>query len=146
MGPRRGRYQRGELRPSLRKGTTRRSTTGSGSNALPTADGAPGVPTAPRSSSPYRCGCDDATSAGRHVVRVITRGDGSIILRHVITPAAVVASVVLTGLAIFQVLLAAGRPLGRFAWGGRNEVLPARLRVGSVVSICLYAFFAALLL
>jgi predicted Co/Zn/Cd cation transporter (cation efflux family) len=77
---------------------------------------------------------------------VITKGDGSVILRHVITAAAVVASVVLIGLAVFQVLLAAGRPLGRFAWGGHNEVLPARLRVGSVVSICLYAFFAALLL
>jgi hypothetical protein len=67
-------------------------------------------------------------------------------LRDVIMPAAVVASVLLAGLAVFQVLLAAGRPLGRFAWGGQNEVLPAGLRVGSVVSICLYAFFAVLLL
>jgi Domain of unknown function (DUF222) len=37
------------------KGTTRRSTTGSGSNAPPTADGAPGVRTAPRSCSPNLC-------------------------------------------------------------------------------------------
>ncbi|RKR30211.1 hypothetical protein [Arthrobacter oryzae] len=49
-------------------------------------------------------------------------------------------------LAVFQVLLIIGLPLGRFAWGGKDEVLPARLRVGSAVSILIYAAFAAVAL
>lgn len=49
-------------------------------------------------------------------------------------------------LAIFQVLLIIGLPLGRFAWGGQNDVLPARLRVGSAISILIYAAFAAVAL
>lgn len=45
----------------------------------------------------------------------------------------------LGALAVFQLLLAAGAPLGRAAWGGRQERLdperlPAALRVGSFVS------------
>src|SRR4051812_13588241 len=60
--------------------------------------------------------------------------------------AAVVVLALLAALAVFQSLLAAGLPLGRFAWGGQNEVLPASLRVGSVVSIVVYAFFAVLVL
>jgi hypothetical protein len=59
--------------------------------------------------------------------------------------AAVVASVLLAGLAVFQILLAAGRPLGRLAWGGRHEVLPVSLRIGSVVSVVSYAVIAWLL-
>ncbi|MBU5422203.1 hypothetical protein KQI48_05960 [Cellulomonas hominis] len=62
------------------------------------------------------------------------------------TTAALAATVVLAALAVLQVLLAAGAPLGRFAWGGSHEVLPARLRVGSAVSVLLYALFALLLL
>ena len=64
----------------------------------------------------------------------------------VIMTAAVVALVLLAALAVFQGLLVAGLPLGRFAWGGQNEVLPASLRIGSGVSIALYAFFAVLIL
>ena len=60
--------------------------------------------------------------------------------------AVVVALALLGALAVFQALLAAGLPLGRFAWGGQNEVLPANLRIGSVVSIALYAAFAVLVL
>ncbi len=60
--------------------------------------------------------------------------------------AAVVALVLLASLAVFQGLLVAGAPLGRFAWGGQNEVLPTKLRIGSVVSIALYAGFAVLIL
>ena len=52
----------------------------------------------------------------------------------------------LAGLAVFQTLLIAGLPLGRFAWGGQNRVLPARLRRGSAVSILLYAAFAVVAL
>ena len=63
-----------------------------------------------------------------------------------ILTAAVVSLVLLAALAVFQGLLAAGLPLGRFAWGGQNDVLPAGLRIGSVVSIVLYAVFAVLIL
>jgi hypothetical protein len=59
---------------------------------------------------------------------------------------AVLAVVVLAGLVAFQALLSAGQPLGRFAWGGQHTVLPTGLRVGSAVSIVLYAGFAVLIL
>jgi hypothetical protein len=64
----------------------------------------------------------------------------------VIVTAVVVSLVLLAALAVLQGLLAAGYPLGRFAWGGQHEVLPAGHRVGSVVSIGLYAGFAVLIL
>jgi hypothetical protein len=60
----------------------------------------------------------------------------------VIELAAVVVSALLAALAVFQVTLIAGAPLGRFAWGGQSEVLPATLRVGSAVSVVLYAVIA----
>jgi hypothetical protein len=60
--------------------------------------------------------------------------------------AAVVALVLLAALAVFQGFLVAGAPLGRFAWGGQHEVLPTGFRMGSVVSIALYAAFAVLIL
>ena len=63
------------------------------------------------------------------------------------TFAAIAACVVLAALAVFQLLLAAGAPLGRFAWGGRHPgALPPALRVGSVVSVAVYALIATLLL
>ena len=49
--------------------------------------------------------------------------------------AAIVATVILGLLAVFQLALVAGAPLGHLAWGGRSRVLPTRLRIGSVVSI-----------
>jgi hypothetical protein len=61
---------------------------------------------------------------------------------HVIVFSAVVAVVLLAALAVLQVALAAGAPIGRFAWGGQHRVLPSRLRVGSAVSTALYAVFA----
>lgn len=54
-------------------------------------------------------------------------------------PFALALTVVLAGLAIFQFALILGAPLGRWAWGGQHRVLPARLRIGSVVSILIYA-------
>ena len=60
---------------------------------------------------------------------------------RVIMIAAVVATVLLAALAVFQVALAAGAPLGRFAWGGRHEVLPRGLRIGSAVSVAVYGVF-----
>ena len=63
-----------------------------------------------------------------------------------VAAAAIVASVILGGLALFQAGLAAGRPWGRLAWGGQHVVLPSRLRIGSAVSIALYAGIVAVLL
>ncbi|MFW0771773.1 hypothetical protein ACLRGI_01210 [Paenarthrobacter nitroguajacolicus] len=54
---------------------------------------------------------------------------------------AILACIILGGLAVFQVALVAGAPIGRFAWGGNYRVLPQKLRVGSVVSIVLYGVF-----
>ena len=54
-------------------------------------------------------------------------------------PFALALTVVLVALAVFQLALVFGAPLGRFAWGGAHRVLPTRLRVGSAVSIVIYA-------
>lgn len=62
------------------------------------------------------------------------------------TSAAIFVCVLLSGLAVFQVALALGAPIGRFAWGGEHRVLPARLRVGSAVSTALYVVFGAVVL
>jgi hypothetical protein len=59
---------------------------------------------------------------------------------------AFVGVVLLGGLAVLQLLLVAGAPLGRFAWGGAHVVLPRTLRIGSAVSVALYAVFALLML
>jgi hypothetical protein len=60
--------------------------------------------------------------------------------------AAVVLCALLAALAVFQVALIAGAPLGRLAWGGQDRVLPRGKRVGSVVSVALYAAFALIVL
>jgi hypothetical protein len=60
--------------------------------------------------------------------------------------AAVLGVAILAALAIFQAALVAGAPLGRLAWGGQHVVLPTGLRIGSALSIVLYAFFAVLML
>ena len=59
---------------------------------------------------------------------------------------AVLGCVLLGALAVLQALLIAGQPLGRFAWGGQHRVLPTKLRIGSAVSIVLYALFALIIL
>jgi hypothetical protein len=60
--------------------------------------------------------------------------------------AAVALCVILAALAVFQLALALGAPVGRFAWGGQHRVLPTRLRIGSAVSIVIYAVIAVLAL
>lgn len=55
--------------------------------------------------------------------------------------AALTACAVLAGLGVFQGALIIGAPLGRMAWGGQHNVLPTRLRIGSAVSLALYALF-----
>ena len=59
---------------------------------------------------------------------------------------AIAGAILLAALALFQIALAAGAPLGRFAWGGEHDVLPRRLRVGSVIAVAIYAVFALFLL
>ncbi len=60
--------------------------------------------------------------------------------------AAVVATLVLAALAVLQALVAAGRPYGRLVWGGQHETLPRRFRIGSAVSVVVYAAVAWVLL
>jgi hypothetical protein len=60
--------------------------------------------------------------------------------------AAIAATVILGLLAVFQLALIAGAPLGHFAWGGQSRVLGTRLRVGSVISVLLYLIIAGILL
>ncbi len=59
---------------------------------------------------------------------------------------AVLFCLLLAALAVFQGALLAGGPLGEYAWGGQHRVLPRRLRIGSAVSIVLYALFAVVAL
>lgn len=59
---------------------------------------------------------------------------------------AVVLTVLLVALAGFQLALALGAPLGRFAWGGRHRVLPTSMRAGSVAAIATYAAIAVVAL
>ena len=51
----------------------------------------------------------------------------------------------LTGLSVFQLALAAGAPLGRFAWGGKHHTLPTALRIASAASIGVYAACGAVI-
>ncbi|HYD92377.1 MAG TPA: hypothetical protein VEA37_12925, partial [Flavobacterium sp.] len=51
---------------------------------------------------------------------------------------ATIATAVLVGLGVFQLLLIFGLPLGKAAWGGLYTVLPLGLRFGSASSIIIY--------
>ena len=62
------------------------------------------------------------------------------------TLAAVLACTVLGVLAGFQLALVLGAPLGHLAWGGQHRVLPTSLRIGSLVSIVIYALIAGAVL
>lgn len=46
--------------------------------------------------------------------------------------------VISAGMAIFQILLASGVPLGDLAWGGFYKKLPLKLRIGSFLSALLF--------
>ena len=60
--------------------------------------------------------------------------------------AAVVAAVGFLVIAVFQVALAAGAPLGRAAWGGAVARLPSRLRRASAVSALIWLVAAVVIL
>ena len=56
---------------------------------------------------------------------------------------AILFCALLAVLVAFQLALALGAPLGRFAWGGQHDgTLPTRLRIASAVSIALYLAMA----
>lgn len=59
---------------------------------------------------------------------------------------ALIACGILGLLALFQVALVAGAPLGQFAWGGRHRVLPAQQRLTAAVAVLVYAVFALVIL
>ncbi|UTX51402.1 hypothetical protein KI440_00345 [Candidatus Saccharibacteria bacterium TM7i] len=60
---------------------------------------------------------------------------------------AVITTIVILGvLALFQVLLACGAPFGYLAWGGTHRTLPPKLRIGSILSVIIYAGIALCLL
>ncbi|MBE4909816.1 hypothetical protein IMZ08_17415 [Bacillus luteolus] len=58
------------------------------------------------------------------------------------TVAAIAASIILVGIAVFQVLLALGFPFGEAAMGGYHRVLPKKLRVVSVLNGLILIFMA----
>jgi hypothetical protein len=59
---------------------------------------------------------------------------------------AIICSILLLGLAIFQVVLLAGVPLARFAWGGEDHYLQPQFRgyAGLTAVGCLVGAFAVL--
>ena len=59
---------------------------------------------------------------------------------------AVIFTALMAGLAVFQLALVAGAPIGHFAWGGQDRVLPRGKRIGSVTSVVLYALFSLVVL
>jgi hypothetical protein len=86
-------------------------------------------------------------SNGRHILIGLDPGKAHTPgIKGMSTLAAVVVCRILGVLAVIQALLAFGAPLGRFAWGGQHRVLPTSLRVGSAVSIAVYALSATVVL
>jgi hypothetical protein len=59
---------------------------------------------------------------------------------------AVICSVILATLAIFQIVLLAGTPLARFAWGGEDHYLQPQFRRFALLTVlgCIVGVFAAL--
>ncbi len=60
--------------------------------------------------------------------------------------AAIAAAVGYLAIAVFQLALALGAPLGRAAWGGTHVRLPRRLRVASAVAVVFWVLAAVIVL
>lgn len=60
--------------------------------------------------------------------------------------AAILATIILSCVIGFQLLLAAGLPLGRGAWGGQFTVLPRKLRFSSLAAAGILALAAWIVL
>ncbi len=52
---------------------------------------------------------------------------------------------ILAALSVFQIALAAGYPLGEYAWGGQHKLLPRNLRIASLFSVLIYAFIVSII-
>lgn len=52
--------------------------------------------------------------------------------------AAAIVVVIFSGLSIFQLLLALGKPYGNMAYGGKYEVLPTKYRRMSVIAVAVF--------
>lgn len=64
-----------------------------------------------------------------------------------VTVPAILFSVGVALLAVFQIALACGAPLGAYAWGGQHAgSLPKKLRIASILSVLIYALLALILL
>jgi hypothetical protein len=59
---------------------------------------------------------------------------------------AIVGAVVFLAVAVFQVALALGVPLGELAWGGQQRLLPRSLRVGSALAAVIWLVAAVFVL
>jgi hypothetical protein len=60
--------------------------------------------------------------------------------------AGVAAAVGFLVIAVFQVALALGAPLGRAAWGGANDRLPTRLRIASGIAAVVWVLAGIIVL
>jgi len=63
-----------------------------------------------------------------------------------VTALAILCCSILLFLSVFQIALITGAPIGKYAWGGSHRVLPAKLRIGSIISIFLYGLIALVVL
>lgn len=63
-----------------------------------------------------------------------------------LSAAGIGAAVGFLAIAVFQVALASGAPLGRAAWGGASAVLPRNLRVASSVAIVIWLLATVIVL
>ena len=54
--------------------------------------------------------------------------------------AAIVVAILFTSIAVFQVLLSLGYPLGEYAMGGYYKVLPKKLRIVGIVNALILLF------
>jgi len=60
-------------------------------------------------------------------------------MNHSLTQSiAIVGTIGMAGMSIFQILLAVGMPLGHAAFGEENRVLPRKLRLASAISVVLF--------
>lgn len=64
-------------------------------------------------------------------------------LPYILSYLSLILTLVLAG---FQLLLALGFPLGKWAWGGKHKVLPNHLRIGSAFSVIIFLLVGFLLL
>lgn len=60
--------------------------------------------------------------------------------------AGVILGIITGGTVIFQILLALGLPLGEYAYGGQNKVLPKKLRISCIAAVLILVFMGLVFL